>query len=45
LLVKENFVLMTATNKTPQAQQADWAAENGRNADCDANRRMVRKGA
>jgi hypothetical protein len=27
LLVKEDFVLMTATNKTLLGQQADWAAE------------------
>jgi len=27
LLVKEDFVLMTATNKTPLGQQADWAAK------------------
>jgi hypothetical protein len=45
LLVKENFVLMTAMNKILQAQHSDWAVENSRNGECDAKRRMVRKGA
>jgi len=40
LLVDEDFVLMTATNKTPVARWADRAAKNRRKAECSANRRI-----